>query len=74
MKCKCCGKEINEENSIQEVCLECNNEIIKKIKINKMKEQYNTSPQKTDFFIIKLLILIILFSIIHEIFIKNIIL
>ena len=74
MKCKCCGKEINEENSIQEVCLECNNEIIKKIKINKMKEQYNTSPPKTDFFIIKLLILIILFSIIHEIFIKNIIL
>lgn len=74
MKCKCCRKEINEENSIQEVCLECNNEIIKKIKINKMKEQYNTSPQKTDFFIIKLLILIILFSIIHEIFIKNIIL
>ena len=74
MKCKCCGKEINEENSIQEVCLECNNEIVKKIKINKMKEQYNTSPPKTDFFIIKLLILIILFSIIHEIFIKNIIL
>ena len=74
MKCKCCEKEINEKNSIQEVCLECNNEIIKKIKINKMKEQYNTSPPKTDFFIIKLLILIILFSIIHEIFIKNIIL
>lgn len=74
MKCKCCEKEINEKNSIQGVCLECNNEIIKKIKINKMKEQYNSSSQKTDFFIIKLLILIILFSIIHEIFIKNIIL
>ena len=30
MKCKCCEKEIDEKNSIQGICLECNKEIIKK--------------------------------------------
>ena len=36
MKCRCCEKEINEENSIQGVCKECHNEIIKRIKIGEI--------------------------------------
>lgn len=47
MKCKCCEKEIDEQNSIQGVCLECNNEIMKRIKINEIANQIENENKNT---------------------------
>ena len=74
MKCKCCEKEIDEKNSIQGICLECNKEIIKKIKINEIAEKYekNKKMEKTfDSFLIKILILIGVFYLISNTFLNQ---
>lgn len=48
MKCKCCEKEINEKNSIQGVCLECNNEIMKRVRINEMANQLENEYKNSN--------------------------
>ena len=48
MKCKCCEKEIDEENSINGVCRECNNEIMKRVKINEIVDQIKNENSTTS--------------------------
>ncbi len=48
MKCRCCEKEIDEENSINGVCKECNNEIMKRVKINEIVDQIKNENSTTS--------------------------
>lgn len=61
MKCKCCKKEIDEQNSVQEICLECNKKSIKIEETFNQAENCN-SNKNSDRSIIFLCISFILFN------------
>lgn len=65
MKCKCCEKEIDEQNSVNGVCLECNNENIKIEETSNQLENknlYKNTNKNSDRSIIFLCISLILFN------------